>query len=367
MFSPDGQSLVSSSSDGTIKLWSVRPNTQTSTLPSLDYRGNRAILWCSGDGKRVIVADVSNHLYQCEISAGVAPRRLNSPIIPERASTAISPNGKTLALGNTNGVIELWNLESGTHTATYLADKETDGKAIYQIEFAPDGRSLISAHEGGRIKIKGLTAGEPEVMSGSAICVPSSFKGSFAFVLSSDGRRLAAYRPNRDGIDIWDLGDGRLLGTLHVRTDNYEPMAFSRDGKWLANSTQGNSVLLWDVVSKQCTPMPVKEAMEISSVAFAPDGQTLVVTTADNVVSFWKIFTSPDGLITSEEILRELDYYCPSIGPRLFFSPTGEYLFLHGKVFPGWKTTLVVWHAPLLADIAAKEQAKVAGGFIPEH
>ncbi|MBD1809470.1 DnaJ domain-containing protein [Microcoleus sp. FACHB-SPT15] len=106
VITPDGNTLASGSTDGTINLW----NLQTGEL----------------------LYTLTGH------SSGVY-------------SITISPNGRTLASGSTKE-LKLWNLHS-------VDDGTVQGSLLHTlagcspVAFTPDGKTLVSGGEGGRIKI----------------------------------------------------------------------------------------------------------------------------------------------------------------------------------------------------------------------
>jgi WD40 repeat protein len=170
---------------------------------------------------------------------------------------------------------------------------------------------------------------------------------------------LAAHLPKHQGVGLWTLPDAQTAGTLRFPTHDWDTMAFSPDGRWLATSTwTGKSLLLWDVASRASYATPVKEAAAIRHLEFTPDGRTLVINTMDNAVSLWRFEALPGRSPTLEEILRELDYICP--GPRFTVSPGGRYIALSGKLLPNWEVPLVLWYAPSLAEIDARSQTTTA-------
>jgi WD40 repeat protein len=92
-FSPDGRSLVSGSSDGTIKLWES---------PSGD------LLWSSWQTNNI-------------------------------TSGAFAPDGSLLATCGNDATVQLWDLQSGTHL-----EKLPHPDPVFVVTWSPDGRLLAS-------------------------------------------------------------------------------------------------------------------------------------------------------------------------------------------------------------------------------
>ncbi|MEH2184250.1 DnaJ domain-containing protein [Nostoc sp.] len=96
----NSQTLISGSTDATIKVWNLQTGELLSTL--------------TGHSAAVL-------------------------------SVAISPDGKTLASASRDGTIKLWNL----HTGELLQNLS----GCNPVAFSPDGKTLISGGNGGSIKI----------------------------------------------------------------------------------------------------------------------------------------------------------------------------------------------------------------------
>jgi WD40 repeat protein len=142
-------------------------------------------------------------------------------------------------------------------------------------------------------------------------------------------------------IGFWSIPDGHALGAIDVpRSLDWERFTLSHDGRWLAFcSSPEKSLVLWDRISRQSRMCPVNDVISTGvSMAFAPDGKTLVLATNDGSVFFWNVATLRE--IMMEENLAG-NYSTAK------FSANGEYLALP------W----TLRRAPLLAEIDAKEKA----------
>ena len=146
-FSPDARTLVSGSQDGTIRCWDpvvgqarwVAPTGTGIVSPTL------LCLRYSPDGKRIAAAinnDPSVRSWDTETGREL-PRLYGSA--ESMLSVEFTPDGTTLAAGDTRGCLTLWDLQSLRPWTSWQAH----GSWIRSINISGDGRTLASAGEGG--------------------------------------------------------------------------------------------------------------------------------------------------------------------------------------------------------------------------
>jgi WD40 repeat protein len=106
---------------------------------------------------------------------------------------------------------------------------------------------------------------------------------------SPDGKLVAT--SGGEGIILWEAATGKELRRCRDSRFLWGPVAFSPDGKALA-ATAGSLVRFWNVDSGEVAPsrVPSGHQSDIRSVAFTPDGATLVSGGSDNTVRVWFMF-----------------------------------------------------------------------------
>jgi len=110
------------------------------------------------------------------------------------------------------------------------------------VAFSPDGATLAAGNADGTIRLWDAATGNP---ISRPLTGPAGPVTSVAF--SQDGTTLASASPDHT-VRVWDLAAGRPIGApLTGPTGPVTSVAFSRDGKTLATGSADHTVRLWDV------------------------------------------------------------------------------------------------------------------------
>jgi WD40 repeat protein len=140
---PDGYTLAAASSSGTGRVWNLRTGQPVSTLPTSATVGAIAIA-LTPNAESLVVAYSDGSLKQWNARTGRLSRTLFRGIQPK--SIAISPDGRTLAIGYYNH-IRLWNLS--TNRLLYNLPANASGSQL--LRFSPDGQFFLNTDEEGDV------------------------------------------------------------------------------------------------------------------------------------------------------------------------------------------------------------------------
>lgn len=232
-WSPDGSTLASASQDGTVKLWNAANWQNIADLKTGAW--TFCVSW-SPDGKRLaaglLVGTLSeesqpgsftgkSQIWDVETHQLVREFGVSSVVI----STAWSPDGHILAIGQWDGKITFWDGETDTAQKSLVAT--TERSDVNGLEWSPDGRMLASAHQDGKVRIWNRETGE----------ITMTLEGKNGWLRgvtwSPDGKMLASTGENAE-IRVWRMQDGQMLACLTPDSLPTWSLKWSPDGCWLA-------------------------------------------------------------------------------------------------------------------------------------
>ena len=83
---------------------------------------------------------------------------------------------------------------------------------------------------------------------------------------------LASLDYSSAGIKLWDVSTGTNMAILRGHTSAIHSVAFSPDGSTLVSGAQDNTVKMWDVETERNIATLEGHISFVWSVAFSPDG-----------------------------------------------------------------------------------------------
>ncbi|MEN8215574.1 MAG: NB-ARC domain-containing protein [Pseudomonadota bacterium] len=273
VFSLDGKILASCSNNNTIRLWNVHDGQcfktlqgHTNTVYSIALRG-KTLASCSRD-QTVKLWNIDDGL--CFKTLLVQ----NGPIY----SIALSPDGKTLACGDDDYNLNLWDI----HQGQCLKSLQGHSNLVGPIVFSPDGQFIASGSYDQTVRIWNVHNGQClHTLQGQTPWLWSMAFSPNSKMLASVGDDLC--------VRLWDIHDGDCLNILQGHRAMVHSVDFSPNGENLVSGSEDKSIKIWNVRNGKCLKTLRGYSNQVWSIAISPDGQTLASTYDDHCIRLWNL------------------------------------------------------------------------------
>jgi WD40 repeat protein len=236
--------------------------------------------------------------------------RLLEAFTGETLSTVtISPDGETVALGTSRGVVVVVAVATGQVIATLSYDDPSTTR-VSELAFSPDGAKLAAAGvRFGGVPVSAKVWRTSDYSLIHTLGTPERGFGALAFTPDSAVVAAAATTPNlARRISFWNAADGQLMDTIEASAP-VDDIAFSPDGtRFVYGQVDGTIVVVDNPVHQGSTTEPgdlncdgVVSAADIDPFVVAvTDPATYPVQFPDCDINNADI--NGDGLITAADI-----------------------------------------------------------------
>lgn len=289
-FSSDGQSLASGSADKTVRIWRISGGRE---VRPFGQHGKSVLSVRFVTGGELMSADSGQNIKRWDALTGrelrSIPKAADADEFIESESAAFSSDGSSacFSLGSREAMVV--NTDTGK-TAQRFKNHTIGFNAV---AVSPDKHWLAAAGMDNSVRLWDLETGEclPPLTGHTGWVRSVAFAGNDRLVTASiDGT-----------ITIRDILSGLSPKVLRPsRPEEFNSVAVSSGGKWLAAGGKNKVVWLWDMTTLTESKPFTGHTGEVTSVAFSPDGRTIASTSTDRSVRLWDVATGVEKAAFSE-------------------------------------------------------------------
>jgi len=282
-FSPDGELMLTASSNGLLKVWETGTGYEISVFNGHVFGVHTAAF--SPDSRYIVTAaaDQTVRVWDAYYSPGRSAlihstARLDTmSVVADRTGT-VETRVAVLSSHSPGRQIDILNLEQNSQLVSF---------AGYAGSVSRGGVSLSS--DGKRIAAT-LDEFTPVVIDLASQSVQAIFRGHQGKIcsvnFSPDNLKILSTSHDRTA-RIWDSSSGKELLVLQGHEDIVRWGAFSPDGNHIVTASDDKKVIVWNSDTDDIIHVLEAHTGCVSHVGFSYDGTKIVTSSADNTAMIW--------------------------------------------------------------------------------
>ena len=320
-FSPDGTKLLTAGDSARVVLWDIATGELIRSFSEHQYPIS-GICW-NVDGKSFISCDIAGYIRVTDLepsdddailqqnlsSLGVCVRDSDGAIaaidgfevvirnaegeklrsfkggnLNYAQRLALSPDGRVLAVSRIDGVVGLWDMDSGKLIRELYKHK----RSARGLAFTPDGTKLVTGGGDGRAIVW-------DVATGKLIwSLEGHEAGVHGVACSPDGNLIATSSWDKL-LFLWDAKTGEQVqqarfgdsSSQRWNAKRFKSVEFSPDSRQIIAGTEAGLIYYFDCETGLETERFFGNSTSIRTITFSPDGSRLVTGSIDQTIRIW--------------------------------------------------------------------------------
>ena len=197
VFSSDG-ALVSASTDGTVKLWSLYGS---------------------------IIKDLQSEIQNNKVY-----------------EVSFSPDSQMIASANSDGKVRLWNVNGNLIKTLEDKNQQVENYVVYGVSFSPDSQMIASANSDGKVRLWTYNGTLTKVIKNDN----SKQELAIYSVTFSPNSQMLAWSGRDKNIKVWNINNNSLA-TLSGHGASVRSLSFSPNSRIIASGSDDRTVRIWDI------------------------------------------------------------------------------------------------------------------------
>ena len=301
IFSPDGSHVAAATKRGVVELWDLSTNVAKELV------GHEDAVWSvefDAGGDRLVSTSFDGTARIWEVATGreiLVLRGHEDKVV----DSDFEAGGDRVATASHDGTVRIWN--AGTGAVEAILTGHT-GK-VSALARSPNGEILATASDDGTARLW------PDDDPRHSIELRGHEKAVWTIAFDADGERVIT--ASFDGTArVWSSRDGGLERVLQGHAAGLWDAQFTADGR-VVTAADDNTIRVWTLNSDEAPIVLSGHRNGVTGLARTPDGARIISCSADSTAKIWRL----DSLTSSSEILQGrlilATSYCLTVDQRM--------------------------------------------------